>query len=63
MVALGRDRSEPAARAREALKQRLALEERVCDEREKSITFLCTRPVVIEQRLGLLARTIAGLMN
>lgn len=63
MVVLERDPSEAAAKERAALKERLTLEERVFDEREKSIGFLCTRPVVLEQRLGFLARTIAGFMD
>jgi hypothetical protein len=60
LVRLEQDPSAAAAAARDELKKRLTLEERAFDEREKSLPFLCTRPVVVEQRLGFLARTIAG---
>ncbi len=60
MVQLEKDGSESADQARQALKKRLTLEERIFDERERSIQFLCTRPVAVEQRLGFLARTLSG---
>ncbi len=44
----------------EALRTGVLLEQRIFDEREGSIQFLCSRPVAIEQRLGFLARTIAA---
>jgi len=63
LVRLEQDPDPSAAPRRDALKQRLVLEERVFDEREKSLPFLCTRPVAVEQRLGFLARTIAELIE
>ena len=36
------------------------MEERIFDDRERSIRFLCLRPVAVEERLGVLARMIAG---
>ena len=60
LVRLEKDSSAAAVQGRDALKKRLTLEERAFDEREKSLPFLCARPVVVEQRLGFLARTIAG---
>ncbi len=50
----------PAAQERLAMMQKeMELKQRMFDEREMSIQHLCTRPVVIEQKLGALARTIA----
>ncbi len=63
LVALERNPADSANQEREELKKRLTLEERVFDEREKSIQFLCTRPVAVEQRLGFLARTISGFLD
>jgi len=63
LVRLEQDPDPSAAPRRDELKQRLVLEERVFDEREKSLPFLCTRPVAVEQRLGFLARTIAELIE
>lgn len=60
MVQLEKDDSESAVQARQALKKRLILEERIFDERERAIQFLCTRPIAVEQRIGFLARTISG---
>lgn len=40
-------------------RRRLDLEQRMFDDRERSIPFLCTRPRVVEQRIGELARAIA----
>jgi hypothetical protein len=60
MVRLEQDPAASAAQERDDLKRRLVLEERAFDEREKTFPFLCTRPVAVEQRLGFLARTLAG---
>lgn len=60
MVRLEQDSSDAARAELEALTKTLEIEQRVFDEREKSIEFLCTRPVAVEQRLGLLAREIAA---
>lgn len=59
MVRLESDGSDEARRRLEALSQRIELEQRIFDDREKSLTFLCARPRVVEQRIGDLARTIA----
>jgi hypothetical protein len=60
LVGLERATSEDAASKAQALRARLELQERVFDERERSIRFLCLRPVAVEERLGALARMIAG---
>ncbi len=59
MVRLEQDPSESAAGQLAALSQRLELEQRMFDEREKTIPYLCTRPIAVEQRIGFLARTLA----
>lgn len=59
MVRLEQDPSPAAQQQMRDLKRRLELEQRVFDERERSINYLCLRPVAVEQRLGFLARTIA----
>ncbi|PUB81450.1 MAG: hypothetical protein B6D72_10560 [gamma proteobacterium symbiont of Ctena orbiculata] len=54
------DDSSQAARERLALmQQEMEIKQRMFDEREAFIQHLCTRPRVIEERLGVLARTIA----
>jgi hypothetical protein len=59
MVQLMEDPS-PAAQERLALMQKeMQIKQRMFDERETFIQHLCTRPRVIEERLGSLARTIA----
>ena len=63
IVALEGDSSEEGAQRLEELNRTVVLEQRAFDEREKSISYLCTRPVVVEQRLGVLARTIAGYLD
>jgi DNA polymerase III alpha subunit len=63
MVQLEKDGSESAAQERQELKKRLTLEERVFDERERAIQFLCTRPIAVERRIGFLARTISGYLD
>lgn len=60
MVRLEQDPSDAARAELEALTKTLEIEQRVFDERERSIEFLCTRPVAVEQRLGFLAREIAA---
>ena len=44
----------------EAMRQQMTLRQRIFDEREEFIQHLCSRPVVVEQRLGFLARSIAS---
>jgi hypothetical protein len=50
---------ESRQRLAEGMK-RIEMEQRIFDDREKSIPFLCTRPRAVEQRIGELARAIAG---
>jgi hypothetical protein len=44
------------------LSQQLQWDLRVFDERQKSLSFVCESPALIEQRLGALARAIQSLM-
>lgn len=60
MVKLESDPSESAQQRLAELRRRVETEQRVFDDREKSIPHLCTRPRVVEQRLGEIARAIAG---
>lgn len=53
---------DPSAEAQERfalMSKEMELKQRIFDEREMFIQHLCTRPMVIEQKLGVLARTIA----
>jgi hypothetical protein len=59
MIHLQED-SSPAAQERFNLMQReMEIKQRMFDEREAFIQHLCTRPRVIEEKIGSLARTIA----
>jgi hypothetical protein len=59
MVKLQDDPSQ-AAQDRLALMQKeMDIKQRMFDEREAFIQHLCTRPMVIEEKLGVLARAIA----
>ncbi|MES9970426.1 MAG: hypothetical protein ABW092_10370 [Candidatus Thiodiazotropha sp.] len=59
MVQLQEDPS-PAAQERLALMENeMEIKQRMFDEREDFIQHLCTRPIVVEERLGVLARSIA----
>ena len=59
MVQLQDDPS-PVAQERFALMEKeMEIKQRMFDEREAFIQHLCTRPMVIEERLGSLARSIA----
>ncbi|MCP3869292.1 MAG: hypothetical protein GY703_14560 [Gammaproteobacteria bacterium] len=51
--------SEAAQLQSAKLKESLSIGQRMFDDRESSIQYLCTRPIVVEQRLGSLARAIA----
>lgn len=54
------DDPSPEAKARLSLMQKeMEIKQRMFDEREGFIEHLCTRPRVVEERLGTLARTIA----
>jgi len=59
MVRLQDDPSEEAQRRLALMQSEMELKQRMFDERESFIQHLCTRPVVVEQKLGQLARTIA----
>lgn len=60
LVQLESDTTDAGHRKLEELAKRIELEQRVFDDRERSIPFLCTRPRVVEQRIGELARAISG---
>jgi hypothetical protein len=58
------DDPSPAAQERLRVMQKgMLLKQRIFDEREGAIQYLCSRPVAIEQRLGFLARTIAAQLD
>lgn len=63
MVRLEQDTSDSGREQLEALKKRLELEQRIFDERERTIPYLCLRPVAVEQRLGFLARALAAYLD
>jgi hypothetical protein len=42
------------------LQQSVAVRQRIFEDREKTIPFMCEQPMLLEQRLGLVARTIAA---
>ena len=54
------DTSTAAQTRLTALRGQIDIEQRIFDERESAIPFLCTRPRVIEQRIGQIAREIAA---
>ena len=45
------------------LSNRVQWDTRVFEDRRRALTYVCETPVLIEQRLGALARTIAAAMN
>jgi hypothetical protein len=45
------------------LSNRVQWDTRVFEDRRRALTFVCETPVLIEQRLGALARTIAAAMS
>lgn len=57
------DSAPEAQQQLQALQHRVEMEQRMFDERERAIPFLCTRPRVVEQRIGELARAIAYQMQ
>ncbi|MGB5737686.1 MAG: hypothetical protein WBM40_24930 [Thiohalocapsa sp.] len=60
LVELESDPSPDAAKRLADLQEQLLMEQRIFDDREKTIPFLCTRPRAVEQRIGELARGIAA---
>jgi len=53
---------QDAARIKE-LTEKLAWQRRIIEERHRSLGALCEQPVIVERRLGALARTIASHME
>ncbi|MCP5304483.1 MAG: hypothetical protein H6953_03465 [Chromatiaceae bacterium] len=53
------DPSDAARTRLHDLQQQVTLEQRMFDDREHALPFLCTRPREVEQRVGELARMIA----
>jgi len=53
---------QDAARVKE-LTEQLAWQRRIIEERQRSLGALCEQPVIIERRLGTLARIIASHMD
>lgn len=60
LVRLEAEGSEATGQSLDEQRKRFEIEQRVFDDRERSIPFLCTRPRVVEQRIGELARSIAA---
>lgn len=60
LVELESDPSPEAAERLAEMQEQLLMEQRIFDDREKTIPFLCTRPRAVEQRMGELARAIAA---
>lgn len=63
MVTLEQDGTESAKRQLVQLSRTMELEQRSFDDRERTIPHLCTRPTVIETRLGEIARTISDYLD
>lgn len=63
--ALNVAQSETAADAQKVadLSNRVQWDTRVFEDRRRALTYVCEAPVLIEQRLGALARTIAAAMQ
>ncbi len=59
IIRLESDTSAAAKSRLEMMQKEMEIKQRMFDERETFIQHLCTRPAVIEQKLGSLARTIA----
>ncbi|MCP3661721.1 MAG: hypothetical protein GY696_04375 [Gammaproteobacteria bacterium] len=58
------DDLSPDSRARlDVLWKQMEFKQRIFDEREEFIHYLCLQPVAVEQRLGFLARSIASQLN
>ena len=53
---------QDAARIKE-LNEKLTWQRRIIEERQRSLGALCEQPVIVERRLGALARTIASHME
>ncbi|MCU7930813.1 MAG: hypothetical protein KZQ90_08430 [Candidatus Thiodiazotropha sp. (ex Codakia rugifera)] len=63
MIRLENDSSQAAREKLGMMQKEMKLKQRMFDEREAFIQHLCERPVVVEQRLGMVARTIAAYLD
>jgi len=63
MVILEQENTESSKQKLAELQRTIELEQRSFDDRERSIPHLCTRPRVIEGRIGEIARAIAGYLD
>ncbi|MDH3741049.1 MAG: hypothetical protein OER56_05570 [Hyphomicrobiales bacterium] len=52
--------SEEEKKLRRDLEQKLSWQSRIHHDREKSLTFVCESPVILEQRIFAIARSIAN---
>jgi len=59
MVRLQEDGSAAAQERLALMQKEMELKQRMFDDREVFMQHLCTRPIIVEQKLGVLARTIA----
>ncbi len=59
MVRLQDDDSPQAQERLAMMRREMEIKHRMFDEREAFIEHLCSRPILIEEKLGILARTIA----
>ncbi|MEJ2620202.1 MAG: hypothetical protein P8163_08055 [Candidatus Thiodiazotropha sp.] len=59
MIRLQDDASAEAQRRLQVMQNEMEIKQRMFDERESFIQHLCTRPRLFEEKLGVLARTIA----
>ncbi len=50
--------SDEEVKRRDALEEKLSWDTRIFDERQQSLTYVCEAPVLLEQRLFALGRTI-----
>ena len=63
MVKLEQENTESSKQRLAELQRTIELEQRSFDDRERSIPHLCTRPRVVEGRIGELARAISGYLD
>lgn len=60
LTRLEQDAAPESQAKAEGMRKDLQMQERIFDERERSVRYLCLRPVAVEERLGVLARVIAS---
>ncbi len=63
MVELEQDESEAARQLLAERRRVIELEQRSFDDREQSIPYFCSRPRVVEGRIGEIARAISGYLD